>query len=331
MKFRNLVKKYSTPLMLDDPFRKLYVAFGLLGERLGFLLNGSPEASSTIILAGSGRSGTTWVGDLLAASAGIQQIFEPLIPLWNEQVRELTGWDRTDPYFREIYLRPGGDYPGWRSHLEAILTGKYRNYWTDFQRDAMFPRRFLVKEIRMNLMLGYVIDQFHCPVVYLLRHPCAVINSRLSLPIPWHADVRDILVQEELVEDYLRDWKKEIEQEKDLLGAHAVWWAVENHVALSQLASRPHKIIYYENIVNQPNQILEEISDWLGLPGNRRQSRVDSSKKSRMTRPESIGASQNALLREWQNRLSQEDQQRILGWAERLGVTNYGSDVLPRY
>lgn len=331
MRFRKLVKKYSTPLNLDGHLRNSYVGFGLLGEKLGFLLNGSPETSSTIILAGSGRSGTTWVGDMIASSTGVQQIFEPLIPLWNSKVRTMTGWDRTDPYFREIYLRPGGDYPEWRAHLESILLGKYRNYWTDFQRDSVFPQRYLVKEIRMNLMLGYIIDQFNCPVIYLLRHPCAVINSRLNLPIPWHADVRDILVQEDLVDDYLHDWIQEIEREKDLLGAHAVWWAVENHVALSQLASRPHKVIYYENVMSQSNQMSEEISAWLGLPNIRRKSRVDTTKKSRMTRPESIGASQNILLQEWQNRLSQEDQQRILGWAERLGVTSYSFDVLPRF
>ena len=61
---------------------------------------------------------------------------------------------------------------------------------------------FLIKEIRANLMLGYLYDHFQPKIIYLVRHPCAVTYSRTFMN-NFGADVNDILSQEELTcKDY---------------------------------------------------------------------------------------------------------------------------------
>lgn len=328
---RKWIKNASRRVGMDTLLRDGCVQFTLMGERLVFGFRGHPVATSAIVLAGSGRSGTTWITNVLTALPGIQQIFEPLIPLWNAEVRQLTGWGDQDPYFRAHYLRALERNDDWRDLLERVLTGRVRNYWTDYERTAWFPGRFLVKEVRANLMLGFIYEQFQPSIIYLMRHPCAVIHSRLTAPTPWHADAQDILRQEQLVEDYLRPWVREIERERDLLGAHAVWWAVENMVALQELSTRRHLRVHYEHAVLEPMHVASEMIRWLGEsePSVQRLiSRIQ--RNSRMSNRNVQYSSSRDRLTHWQRQLSKDEQTRILGWAHRLGVDIYGQNAMPR-
>ncbi len=264
--------------------------------------------------------------NVLAAARGIQPIFEPLYPAYSRAARELAGWDARDPYIRGHYLRPAGVYPGWGPLLDRILTGRERNYWTDFERKSLFPNRFLIKLIRANLMLGYIAENFHPAIVYTVRHPCAVVRSRLALR--WHAEVDDLLSQPELVQDHLAPFADAISRERDLLGAHAVWWAVENLVASRQLAERAHYRLVYEEAALRPIETARRLAEWLDLelPRNLetitgRISRVTRKKYARLTTAERLSL--------WQKELSPDEQRRVLAWSQRLGLGDYDFDPLP--
>jgi hypothetical protein len=323
-----IIKPVADGLGIGGLARQGYVEMRLLGERAKFMVSGRPYPHTAILLAGSGRSGTTWITDLLCAFPGIQQIFEPLLPLWNSTVREITGWGNTDPHLRSIYLRQSGDYAAWDRLWQQILTGRYRNYWTDYERNCYFPDRFLIKEIRANLMLAYLYKQF-CPhIIYIVRHPCAVVQSRLA--VKWHADVQDILVQDALVADYLSPWVAKIEKERDLLGAHAVWWAVENLVALKELKHIPHHFVEYEAMLLQPDTEARRLFDWLNWKFDPEHISSAVSTESRMSRQNVSYQSAGARLNSWRTGLSEEQQKKILWWAHEMGIPNYTEALLPR-
>ncbi len=328
-RLRSTIAPVADRLGLGNRLRQGFVEVNLLGERAKFLLRGRPDPSTAIILAGSGRSGTTWLTEVLCTLPGVQQIFEPLLPLVNTRVRAITGWDVSDPHVRAVYLRPDNHYPSWQELWQHILTGRMRNYWTDYERNSYFPDRFLVKEIRANLMLGYLYRQFQPRIVYIMRHPCAVVQSRLSITPPWHADVQDILQQEVLVHDHLQPWIAQIAAETDLVGAHAVWWAVENHIALQQLQKIPHFLIYYENLVMQPDVILSSLLPWLGY--TQMPSRVKKLllQPSRMSNKHISYQDKQERLSRWQGQFSAAEQQRILNWAHRFGLTMYDETPTP--
>ncbi|GMQ78951.1 MAG: hypothetical protein BMS9Abin02_1500 [Anaerolineae bacterium] len=251
-------------LGMEEALKKFYVEGRMLGERSKFLIRGRPNPSDAILLAGSGRSGTTWIGNLIASGQGIQQIFEPLHPRFSVQIRHLTGWEVGQrPRYQAHYMRSDEPHGEWSIYLNEVLSGRERNYWTDYHRTSYFPERFLIKTIRANLMLGFLSDQFSPKIIYVYRHPCAVVLSRLK--VRWRADVGDILSQDKLVEDYLQPWIGAIGRERDLLGAHAVWWAVENMVASRELESRPHYAVTYEALVQQPRLEIRKIWSWLGI------------------------------------------------------------------
>jgi Sulfotransferase family len=299
----------------------------ILVERLGLVFAGRPDPSANILLAGSGRSGTTWLMNVLASVPGTQKIFEPLHPSTPE-VAALTGWvDDGISRVRLRYLRPKGQYPEWEGFLARLLSGRVRTAWTDYSwRSSYLPRRFVIKDIRANLMLGHIHENFKSRIVYLIRHPCAVIHSRLRNG--WRADVADLLCQEELVEDYLRPWIGEIEREKDAVGAHAVWWAVENALALHELEGRPHYRETYEDLSLEPYQRVQGLLRWLGLENA-------SISDAAIQQPAWDGSltpsyqTSSERLASWQKYLAEEEQHRILDWAYRLGILLYDEGALP--
>ncbi|MBI5944633.1 MAG: sulfotransferase domain-containing protein [Chloroflexi bacterium] len=327
---RKAFKSIADPLGGGDFFRKGFVALNRFGEHARSAMYGAVDPSSTIILAGSGRSGTTWLGNLISTMAKAQPIFEPLAPSRNPIVRDLTGWELPPidvSYIRAFYLAENDPSESWKAHWADILTGRYRTYWTDADRQSYFPDCYLVKEVWANLMLGFVYWNFQPKIVHLVRHPCAVIASRLL--VPWQAGVEDILSQEELVETYLRPWVGLIEKEKDLLGAHAVWWAVENMVASKQLASCPHQFIFYEETVTQPVKIGNQLSEWLGRGEAPLNLERLAQKPSRMTQKGVNSIKTDKVLSQWQAALSIEEQKRILRWAHTLDLNWYGFDPMP--
>lgn len=326
---RNRLRKWSRWMRLDGLLKRFYVQGRMIGERPAFLVRGRPAAHSAIVLAGSGRSGTTWVADVLTAGSRLQQIYEPLHPSFIRKVRHLTGFDERDPYLRLFYRQAHSDDPAWYDFWYALLTGRVRNHWTDHARTAWFPDRFLIKTIRSHLMLGYVYDNFRPWIIYLTRHPCAVVYSRLhKVEVPWHASVSDILCQEALVEDYLHPWVGAIERERDILGAHAVWWAVENMVAQRELATRRHYAATYEALVLDPEREIRALFEYLGLDGAQL-SAEQLVRPSRMATRGTFIRSSAERLREWQHKLTASEQHRILEWAHRLGVCSYNEQVLP--
>jgi hypothetical protein len=324
MNLKRVAKGAVESLGLRTAVERSLLEAGLLGERLQYCFRARPTPSEAILLAGSGRSGTTWVSDLLCRVPGTQRIFEPL--------RQAARWrpPGTWPSVRSPYLRPEGEYPGWHALLRDVLTGRCRSYWTDPSRTSFFPDRYLIKEIRANLMLGYIHDHFQPRIIHVLRHPCAVVASRTRLD--WRVNLGDLLQQEELLEDELAGLAGDIERARsDSVASHAIWWAVESHVAGRQLRERPHFRAYYERLVSEPEASLRAMLEWLGLDGDG----IDAAKIRRSSRTtwrggkSQEGRHSTATLSTWKKQLSQEEQRVVLDWAYRLGVEDYGEEVLP--
>ncbi len=318
----------------QEGVKRAWVEVRRLGERMQFAFTGPPDPASAWLLASSGRSGSTWLGDMLAATPGSQQIFEPLDPRNSKMYRELMAWPPglTPSAFKRKYLRADADAPEWAALWEDVLRGRVRTYLTDYTRTSFFPRRFVIKVIRANMMLGFVAERFGPRIVFLMRHPAAVVNSMAHrVRARWPADVRDLLSQEALVEDVLRPWIGAIERVSDGFEALAVWWAVENRVALEQLAGRRHYRIFYEWLSLRPREEMAGLLRWLGME----RDAVPESLLTRYSRMTSVKQRQSAeadvmrRLSAWQRELTPEEQRIVLTWAERLEVPWYGADGLP--
>jgi hypothetical protein len=292
-------------------------------ERTGFFFRRTkPNSKDAIILVGSGRSGTTWIQNSLAKNTKHQPIFEPLNPNFIEPARKLLATTpMNEPLVYSPYLRADDDYPYWYEFLNNFLSGNIRNYWTDKQNFSLFPRGYIIKLIRANLMLGYLIKNFKPRLIYIMRHPCAVVSSRLKLK--WQVSLSGLYTQPKLLEDYLTPFLSDIEKETNPIGIHAIWWAIENYVALKELQGNEYFFVHYEDVCLNPREWFSGIEDWLGLVTNRKedvpifhQADKDHQDKTMRTR-----------LNSWKTEMSPEQIRLTLKWANIFGLDYYSPNL----
>ena len=151
----------------------------------------------TLFLVGSGRSGSTWLSEILVEALHGRFIFEPFrrdqIPL----ARNIR-WGQ--------YIDPDTSDQALKNVVRQILEGRIRLQWTDIHNTHRLPRTRLVKEIRATNLLPWVVREFlDMPVVYLLRHPLAASWSAAELG--WKSRLSEFLVQVPLIEGPLRRYK----------------------------------------------------------------------------------------------------------------------------
>lgn len=239
--------------MNRPPFGRRSPAGVLLGGLCLDLGGASPE---TVLFCGSARSGTTWTSRHLARTLRARYIFEPLHPGRVRASRHL------EP---GTYLRPGQSHPEYLKPVSRALGGHLRSRWSDRYNERLVARRRLVKEVRANLMLGWLRERFpEVPAVLLLRHPCAVVESRARLGWPDRLGV--LAEQESLVRDHLRPFGRLIDralEEADPFERGLLVWCVENYVPLRQVpgpGAAPLRVLRYEDVLLDPERTLADLT-----------------------------------------------------------------------
>ena len=163
---------------------------------------------------------------------------------------------------RKQYLRPDDRREEYLGPARTILTGGLRSFWTDRFNKKLVARRRLIKDIRANLLLGWMRANFPgMPIVLLLRHPCAVVASQLALG--WKDVLSETMEQEELVEDFLVPMEAEIRAARGGFERHLFTWCIENYVPLKQFGPGKIHLCFYENFLTRPEHELPRLFSFL--------------------------------------------------------------------
>ena len=229
--------------MTGRPISRL---FGTLHVDLG-------DHQNSVFLAGSGRSGTTWVAGIVNHRKRYRLVFEPFHP---------GRVDLCTTFRRKQYLRLDDRREEYLAPAREILTGRIRNPWTDRFNTKFVARRRLIKDIRANLLLGWMHANFPgVPIVLLLRHPCAVAASRLALG--WRDNLSETMDQEELVEDFLLPMEAGIRASRGAFERHVFSWCIENYVPLRQFGPGEVHLAFYENFLSGPEDEIQRLFAFL--------------------------------------------------------------------
>ncbi|MCB0193222.1 MAG: sulfotransferase [Anaerolineae bacterium] len=273
--------------------------------------------SNTIILAGSGRSGTTWLGNIIAANPNMRILFEPFDYRRVPEAKVL-------PLL--AYARPTAPYPEWFNFVYKALAGQIGNEWINQQGTRKWAWKRLVKAIRVNMMLGWIDKNFKPKIVFTTRHPCAVILSRLKLDWDPHIDI--FLEQKQLTHDYLSPYMDIILGAQTEVEKQAVGWCIENLVPLRQLPQHNWTFCTYEDLYRNPQKEADRILSDLNVQKTWFTKRAIN-KVSMVTRPDSAVFSQQDPLSAWKHQLSKQDIDTILTIVQSFQLTLYDEDILP--
>ena len=204
------------------------------------------DVGRSILVAGTGRSGTTWIADLLAAALPCRVMFEP----FHSRLVEAFG---DFHYFH--YVRPDEPDDRLLSYCQTVFSGSIRHPWIDRAAGPLFPKYRVIKEIRANLFLRWIRERFPAlPILFVIRHPCAVVLSRMRSGWATDTDIAPFHAQEELIEDHLRDRLELVREVRTDEEKHAVVWCVSNRVPLDQFGPGELDVFHYETLCTRPEQ-----------------------------------------------------------------------------
>ncbi|MFN3167273.1 MAG: hypothetical protein ACE37H_09450 [Phycisphaeraceae bacterium] len=281
------------------------------------------DLSGTVLLAGSGRSGTTWLGQIVNHGNAYRDVFEPFHP---GRVERLRGW----PAMR--YLPSDAETPSEAHVVRGLLAGRVRTAWTDAYNRKAFPKQRLIKAIRANLMLGWI--RADCPQVTLLfamRHPCAVAYSRLKLG--WETHLGQLLDQPRLVRDHLGPCRELVERvafEGDAWQRHVTMWCIENVVPLRQLRAGEAHVLQYERVCESFDSEAEALFGFLSRATPRGIERARHQHSPHFRRDSAILRG-GSLIHDWQSRVNTAQIDQALALLDAFGLGHlYSERAMPR-
>jgi len=223
-----------------------------LGQRL--VIDRDPDHRNSILLASTGRSGGTWLSEIINQHNEYRIIFEPFHP-------KRAPWMK--PFGERKYMRPDETDEEFLALARRIVTGRVRHAWTERFNRRLVTHRRLIKEDYANLMMKWMHVNFPgMPLILLLRHPCAVAHSFVTHE--FKGSVGPLLEQPKLVDDFLHPYADEIRKARDTFERTLFLWCVEALVPLKQ--SRPGEIhvVFFEHLVRQPEAELSRLFAHLG-------------------------------------------------------------------
>lgn len=315
------------PLMQRIPRR--------LRRELGcrFCIDLGPDHRSATLVVGSGRSGTSWLAELINYRNEYHYVFEPFHPLEADNPNPIEpGVPVCRVFAYHQYLRPDTADPRFLTPAAAVLAGKARSRWTERFNQRVIARRRIVKDVKANLILKWLSVNFPgMPIVFILRHPCAVAASRKSLSwdLHWELVLSNVLKQPELIDDFMGAFLGRFQYASTYVEKQVLMWCLDNYVPLKQFARDQIHVVFYENLIACPNTEIPRLFAYLGKP-------VDPTVYAAMQAPSLLSDWNSPVLtgasrtNNWQRVLTRSDVNRAMAILAAFGLDAiYSEDPLP--
>jgi hypothetical protein len=299
-----------------------------------------------ILVTGSHRSGTGWVGSVLAASPQrIGYVWEPFSILHRPgtcAARFPYWFPYICPENEQGVRGPVADMLNWRyaygAELRAVRTPK------DAARMARDAARFarhrragalpLLKDPIAVFSAGWLADAFCARPVLLVRHPAAFAASikRLRLRHPFGHFLAQPLMMRDWLSQYAAELERFAAEEQDLVDQAILLWNVIHEAIAAYRTRRPEwPLLRLEDVSRQPIAEFHALFDRLGLP---RDAGVDAlvretsnaSNPAEAATADSIRRDSAAHVWNWKRTLADEEIERVREGTGALAAAFYGAD-----
>jgi len=303
---------------------------GIISQRKKYSLQ------DTIIVAGSPRSGTTWLTKVLGSTREYSIISEPLHPArFPEAVRS---------GFSARTYRPAGEtWVTGEEYLKRVFTGKISSSRFAGMEDftsAILSDKLVVKFIRATRLLPWLSEKFDVrQIILLIRHPCAVVASQSRSGYSGYNNLlsgRDVGPGKEEILNEAREIDsvdetiiKKIERITTPEELLATAWCIDNYVPLTSTQKHKWLLAPYEKLtMNSPGSI-KEIADMCGIVFSRKNLK-NITTPSR-TASNDLKISDIRQLSKWKDHLSKEQIAKILNIVSAFGLDFYNDAIFPDY
>lgn len=286
--------------------------------------------NNPILVTGAHRSGTTWVGKMLASNPQTAYISEPLNVLHRRGVYRAEV-DRWYAYITEEneskYLPAFQELLGFRYHLFAeVFSLRSQKDLLRMGRDLavfikgkLLQQRPLLKDPFAVFSAPWFAKKLNCQVVITIRHPGGFASSLKRLD--WPFDFNDLLKQPMLMRDHLEKDRADMEKMRadDIVGQSALLWRmIYRSVHTTSRLFPDFKIVRHEDLSLDPAAGYKSLYESLGLTFDDKvrdtiQNSSSSENPTELSKKKvhSVKLDSRANMDNWKKRLTAEEITRI--------------------
>jgi hypothetical protein len=232
-----------------------------------------------ILVTGAHRSGTTWVGRMLAAGDDCAYISEPLnvlhrpgvfrapVAYWYQYICK-ENEDQFLPAFQETVQFQYHTRLEIKSLCTAKDVGRWMRDWRTFTRASAQGQYPLIKDPFAVFSAPWFSDRLNCQVVITVRHPAAFVSSLKRLDWPFEFD--HLLSQPLLMRDWLEPFRKEMQKllttREDVIGSAALLWRMIYYVVdACREENASFQVVRHEDLSVDPVNGFRQLYEKLGL------------------------------------------------------------------
>jgi len=303
------------------------------------------NTTKPIIITGSHRSGTTWVGNIIKNSPMIYYIHEPLTPnsitrglfdteIWYKYYDPNKEYQKVESTLNDLFI---GQYP-----LRAVLHFKNSLPNTDYRNlnginDDKFDFKYLKwrinayldsKRLKLSkLNHDQIIPLIKDPIcltavewihkrwksknVFLIRHPAAFVSSLLRLN--WRFNFENFIKQPELINRFLKPYESDINSPpEDFISEASLIWLCTTKIIIDYQEIYPNWIyIRHEDLSYNPIKEFKLLFKKLELPYTSKVKRLIKA-TSHHTNPSEVSDKSKV------HQLQRNSKENIKNWKKRL-------------
>ena len=286
--------------------------------------------NAPILVTGAHRTGTTWVGKMLAASPVMAYISEPLnvwhrpgvlrapVEKWYTLIDGINE-NAYLPAFNEMLAFRyglGREIRSLRSRKDFLRMGRD---FSIFLRGRLTGQRPLIKDPFAVFSAPWFSERLGCRVVITVRHPAGFASSLKRLN--WSFDFSDLLTQPALMDSYLESDRNSMESiiADDVVGQAALLWRMIYRIVARMVSMHPSFIVTrHEDLSRDPITGYRDLYDALDLDFTptieqviQRSSSSENPNELSKKKVHSVKLDSRANLDNWKKRLSADEIKRI--------------------
>lgn len=281
-----------------------------------------------ILITGSHRSGTTWVGRTISQHQSVKYVHEPFnidrplphygltLDHWFEHFDSSSHQEQISLVFEILFGRLGGRvaFRTWKQNhklLIPLLAGVIRK---------ALAQRILVKDPIALLSAGWLYRNYDLQVICMIRSPLAFVGSTKA--VGWDFDFNNFRNQRALMDGMLSRYAEQIEslcdqRSGDFIDRMSLLWNVL-HFSIAKYREQYSDWLYlrHEDIASRPIDAFCEVFRHLGIGMNQRIRQYINQYTSDHSLQRDGSASYRprdarSLPFNWKTRLSEKEAQRV--------------------
>ena len=295
------------PLNIKDFRMKEFL--GYASQAIANLL---PKLNNTpILITGTPRSGTTFVGEILSHSKQLKYVYEPMNPDYGYPIKNykcIICGCKVDKWYR--YITKENDL-GYYKHFKHLINSK-----------ALQGKTALLKAPFSAFAAEWLNEEFGARPIVMFRNPLSFVSSIKRMN--WPVDFKDFLEQEELMTEHLSEYKDEMikvqNNPEDIIGNGILQYNVfYSYIQKLQKAHPEWLYVKLEDLSENPVPNFKKIFEHFDLDFSKdvenKIVEFTSEKNPTEVKTSTVHAlkrNSKELMNVWKQRLTDEEVTRIL-------------------